>query len=304
MTVKELKEQLEKYDDSTEVFIEGDFMENLESIRRIRVNHRESYLGSDFLFTTRSLLNLYFQINDSPAGNELSPGQLQIASTIIFEESPRVACLAPTGYGKSEAVALAAAFCCAKYDEGIVIAAQTYKTAGIIMKTVIEHLFDSKLMSQELEIDNKEKLSRLKRERNKSTINFRGGGSITIVSLHGKDDDVSKAIGEHKRKVILDESPLLTAAEYLMVLKIMEGTGEYEDTFLFELGNAVNRNHFMFNVKSNPKYLRLDIPLDQAIAEGRLSLESVEEKRGLPFFEQFYLCQFPAADEIDSKGFR
>jgi hypothetical protein len=81
---------------------------------------------------------------------------------------------------------------------------------------------------------------------------------------------VSKAIGEHVPNVVLDESPLLTPTKYLLVLKMLEGTGDYDKTFLFELGNAVNRNHFLFNIKSNVQYLKLDISLDQAMREGRL----------------------------------
>src|SRR3712207_9004689 len=44
-------------------------------------------------------------------------------------------------------------------------------------------------------------------------------------------------------------------------------------TTLFRSGNAVNRNHFMHNVKYNPAYLKIDISLEQAIAEGRLRSE-------------------------------
>ncbi len=29
-----------------------------------------------------------------------------------------------------------------------------------------------------------------------------------------------------------------------------------------------------------------------------------EEKRGLPFFNEFYLCQFPDEEVIDAKGYR
>jgi hypothetical protein len=188
--------------------------------------------------------------------------------------------------------------------EPFIIASVKYGTSDIIMKKVIEHIFDSPQLIKELEIDSTQKLSTLKRERNKSAVNFKKGGSIKIISLHGADDDVSKAIGEHVPNVVLDESPLLTPTKYLLVLKMLEGTGDYDKTFLFELWNAVNRNHFLYNIKYNPQYLKIDISLEQAMKEGRLDEKSVEEKRGLPFFEQFYECKFPDEDEIDEKGYR
>src|SRR5205823_1227334 len=38
---------------------------------------------------------------------------------------------------------------------------------------------------------------------------------------------VPTAIGEHVPNIILDESPLLSPAKYLIILKILEGTGDY-----------------------------------------------------------------------------
>jgi hypothetical protein len=231
----------------------------------------------------------------------MSDGQVEIFATIFYKRKPRAAALAPTGYGKSEAVSMAVALRVHLYQDDFIIASVKFGTSEIIMKSVIEHIFDSPAIVANLEIDSAQRMSKLKREWIKNAVNFKRGGSIKIVSLHGADEDVSKAIGEHVPNVVLDESPLLTPTKYLLVLKMLEGTGDYHTTFLFELGNAVNRNHFMVNVKSNSKYLKLDISLAQAIAEGRLDRQSVEEKRGLPFFEQFYECTFPEEDEIDER---
>ncbi len=252
----------------------------------------------------RELLNYYFKINDKPAGDQMSDGQIWIVASILFKIKPRIACLAPTGYGKSEAVSMGVILRAYRYHEMFVVASVKYDTAGIIMKKIIEHLFDNPNITSELEIDTTKRLSQLKRERNKTSLNFKSGGGIKIVSLHGADADVSNAIGEHSPNVVLDESPLLTPSKYLIVLKVLEGTGKYEDSFLFELGNAINRNHFMQNVKFNSEYEHIDISLEQAIAEGRLDPKSIDEKRDLPNFEEFYLCKFPDEDEMDEKGYK
>lgn len=60
----------------------------------------------------------------------------------------------------------------------------------------------------------------------------------------------------------------------------------------------------MHNVKYNPAYYKIDISLEQAIREGRLDERSVEEKRGLPFFAEFYECKFPDEEGIDAKGYQ
>ncbi len=259
--------------------------------------------AKEIVKATRPLLKP-FKIFGKPANEQLSDGQVLIAGSIILKVHPRIACLAPTGYGKSEAVALGVEARAIYAREDFIIASVKYGTSDIIMGKVIDHLFDDDFLTYQIELVQGVKLDRLRRERKKEKIDFREGGSIKIVSLHGKDDDAAKAIGEHVPNIILDESPLLTASKYFQVLKILEGTGSYDNTFLFELGNAVNRNHFRQNVLSNPNYFKINISPEQAIAEGRLDPKSLEEKEGMPFYEQFYLNKFPEEDEMDEGGYR
>lgn len=258
---------------------------------------------SQLLEKTRILLQP-FKVYGKPANEVFSDGQCEIAGSIIFKVAPRIACLAPTGYGKSEAVACGVILRSIIKRENFIIASVKFGTADIIMDKVIEHLFDDEFLTYQLELEKGLRLDRLKRDRKKTAFSYREGGGIKIVSLHGKEDDLSKVIGVHAPNIILDESPLLTPAKYFQVLKILEGTGSYEDSFLFELGNAVNRNHFMRNVTNNPNYYKINIGLEQAISEGRLDRKSVEEKLGMPFFEQFYLNEFPEEDDMDDKGYR
>lgn len=252
---------------------------------------------------TDYLLSL-FKIGDKTALEAFSQGQRDIFEFIVFKDKPRGACLAPTGYGKTEAVACAVVICVVLLGEDFIIGSVKYGTSDIIMKAVIDHLFDSSLFYTQLELDGTTAFEDLKRERKKNHLNFKLGGSLQILSFHGSDTDNGLGIGKHAPNVILDESPLLTPMKYLQLVKITEGTGDYNKTFLFELGNALNRNHFLYNIKVNPRYKKIDISLEQAVAEGRLDMESVEEKRGMPLFNEFYLCKFPDENELDSKGYR
>jgi len=249
------------------------------------------------------LLSL-FKIGDKRASEVVTKGQFDIFCAILFKLNPRVACMSPTGYGKTEFVSMGVVACTTVMNEEFIIASVKYGTSDLIMKMAISHIFDNPLFSSQLEFDNNEKFERLKRERKADKVTFLGGGSLKVISLYGTDTDVGTAIGEHKPNVVLDESPLLHAVQYLQLKKILEGTGDYNKTFLMELGNAVNRNHFMQNILFNDDYLKLNIGLEQAIAEGRLDRRSVEENRGLPFFESFYECKFPDEEGVDSKGYR
>lgn len=260
-------------------------------------------LSQEILRKVRTLLNI-FKIDGKSAGDVMSDGQVEIAAAIILKINPRGASLAPTGYGKSESVSMGAIYRTIFFKEPFIIGSVKYGTSEIIMEKVIQHLFDDDFLLSQLELEKGQELQRLRRERRKNKLTFKKGGSLKIVSFHGAEEDVSQAIGEHAPNIILDESPLLTPSKYLQVLKILEGTGSYDETFLFELGNAVNRNHFMQNVLYNSNYYKISISLEQAIAEGRLDQRSVDEKRGLPFFAEFYECKFPDEDAIDAKGYR
>jgi len=174
-------------------------------------------LNSALLKQTRELLNL-FEINGKPAGDEMPDGQVEIAAAIAYKLNPRVACLAPTGYGKSEAISMGVILRAVQYREPFVIGSVKYGTSDIIMKKVIEHIFDRDYFIKQLEIDENQSLTELRRERNKSNVNFKQGGGIRIISLFGSEADVSKAIGEHAPNIVLDESPLLVPTKYLQLL--------------------------------------------------------------------------------------
>src|SRR2546421_3854197 len=95
------------------------------------------------LQATKELLNTFFLLNNKPAGDEMSEGQIAIAASIIYKMKPRAACLAPTGYGKSESVSMGVILRVVLKHEPFIIASVKYGTSDIIMKKIIEHIFDS-----------------------------------------------------------------------------------------------------------------------------------------------------------------
>lgn len=187
--------------------------------------------------------------------------------------------------------------------EQYVLASVKYSTSSIMMKMVIDHLFDHPVFYSQLESQNETDFDRLKEKRTKEELRFKDGGSLMIVSLHGSDEKMSQTIGQHKKKIILDESPLLTFGQYSQIIKMMSGY-KYDETHLVEIGNTLGNNHFKQNLLSNPNYQAIRVSLNCALREGRIDPKTVEEAKGLPFFEQFYECKFPAEDVMDAAGFR
>ncbi len=251
--------------------------------------------------TLLKLLDLFI-VRGQKATDAFTPSQKDLYLKIVLHQSNRQAVLGPTGYGKTEVISVAVVVLTALMGMDYVVVSVKYGTSGILMKMVIDHLFDNILTRSELMIE-LGKQERLKDKKTKEEIRFRGGGRLRIASLHGADVNVSQTIGEHAPHIVLDESPLLTPAKYAQVIKILAGY-KYEETHLVELGNAIGDNHFRAHFEHDTGYEPTLISLETAMSEGRLDPKQVEAARVLPMFDEFYNCKFPDRNEIDEKGYR
>lgn len=206
----------------------------------------------------------------------------------------------PTQYGKSLSVAVALILSAAVLNEKWAIIAPNADKAEIIMGYVIQHLFDSPLFWSQLVMDNP--LEKLKQERNKTRITFKGGGEIRIYSADAKNRRaVTKSLtGFGSRNIILDESSLIPNDLYGMVKRMLGG---HKDNFLLEIGNPFERNHF-YRTWQDPLYYKIYIDYQEALKEGRYTVAYIEEMRKEAFFDVLYACVFPAEAEIMEGGWR
>jgi hypothetical protein len=78
--------------------------------------------------------------------------------------------------------------------------------------------------------------------------------------------------------------------------------GGHKDNFLFEIGNAMRRNHF-FRASLDPNYHHINIDCHRGILEGRITKEFVEEMRTKPMFSMLYENKFPPQDAVDTSGY-
>ncbi len=229
---------------------------------------------------------------------KLTEGQQGIFKTILKREPRRNAIITPTRYGKSLTTALAVLMRAMWYPEKWAIVAPSEKQAKIIINYAIQHLFDNELFIAQLELDTS--IERLKRERSKSRLTFIEGGEIFILSgdARNKARVGESLMGFGAPNLIIDESSLIDDDIYAKAKRMVGG---HKDNFILEIGNPFRRNHFL-RTWLDPNYNKIKIDWKQAVDEGRMSREFVEEMRNEAFFDILYNCNFPDESEVDERG--
>lgn len=172
------------------------------------------------------------------------------------------------------------------------------------MSYVIDHVFDVPEFVEQLELDRGEKLDRLKRERSKNHLTFKGGGGVQTLTLDAKNGkkNIESVMGFGSQRIVLDESSLIPDPLYATVKRMLGGYG-YRDAQIFEIGNPFYRNHF-YRTWHSSRYTKIFLDYNDGLREGRYSEEFIEEMREEAFFDIFYECKFPPEDVIDERGYR
>lgn len=245
----------------------------------------------------------YKNYNNQPFA--LTDGQAEIFEVISKRKYPRVHTLSYTQYGKSDTVAMAVLTRVTTYAEKWAIVAPSNKKARIIMSYIIGHVFDNEYTTSLFEVDKGESVDRIRRERSKERLTFKHPngqiGEVFTISSEGKrtKDLLDALMGFGAPNVIVDESSLI---DDIQMVGIMRMLGGHKDNFLFEIGNAMRRNHF-FKTSLDPRYHHINIDCYQGIREGRITEDFVDEMRGKPMFAMLYENKFPAQDAVDSSGY-
>lgn len=251
--------------------------------------------------TAKDLCASFFK-NDDGQPFQLSDGQADIWNCIAYKTHTRNQIMTTTQYGKSETVSMAVVLRAITYKENWLILAGDQNKTEIIMGKCITHLFDNPALESQIDytgIDNKE---RLKFQRSREKINFVGGGSIKTLTADARNRKRVKETlaGQGARNIVQDESALIPDDLQAMVMRMLGG---FKDAFLLKIGNPFYRNHFL-NSWQSERYHKIKIDYHQALAEGRLTDEFIEEMRPLPFFDVLYGVEFPDSDEMLTGGYR
>ncbi len=252
----------------------------------------------------QQIVTAYFK-NDRGEPYKLTDGQADLFRLVYEPEYTRVGVKAITQYGKSDVVALALDKIATEKRERrekILIVSPSEKQSGIIMGYVIQHLFDHPYLQKSIEFDGS--LERLRRERSKKRITFTGGSEIFILTAIAKEvrKEATSLMGFGATIVVVDERGLLPQKMYNKVLRMVGGTGGK----IIQLGNPFPGVGFEEKVFKNPRYTTLTVNDEQALAEGRVTQEfldeAAEEYGGEDSIDYiiFYKCKFPESGAEDA----
>lgn len=231
---------------------------------------------------------------------KLSKGQEDIFRLVFDPKIKRVAIKATTQYGKSEVASMALITIAVERKEKILVVAPSAKQAGIIMGKVIEHLFHHPLLTGMIDYSALT-VERLRQERSKTRVTFKNGSEIMILTAEAKhiSQEAKNLMGFGATIVLIDESSLIPD---IMFSKILRMVGGLERGKIIQLGNPFENNHFGRAFESK-LYQTLSINWKQALAEGRLTQDFLDEARETMSdldWEVFYECNFPAGGSEDS----
>lgn len=243
----------------------------------------------------------YFK-NDYGEPFEATDSQADIFLTIYTRKFKRNQIIASTQFGKSDTVSMALILRSYTFSENWSIVSGSKDKARIIMTKVIQHIFDHKTFFEKLEIDKDMPLDRLRRERSKDHVTWKGGGGIKVFTANTKNkNSVKEALtGYGSPNIVEDEASLIPNDVQAMILRMLGG---HQDNFLLKIGNPFYRNHFYKTWKQS-NYNRIFIDYKKALKEGRYTLDFIEEMRNEPFFDVLYECKFPDEDEMLEGGYR
>lgn len=163
------------------------------------------------------------------------------------------------------------------------------------MDYLIRHIFDNDFTKSRFVMEKGESEEAIRRHRRKDRINFKlPDGTLSEILVATAEN----ALGFGAPNVVEDESALISSQDHSMVMRML---GAQTDNFLCKIGNPFDSDHFRASYEDD-NYMKIIIDYKDAIREGRLTEDFVEEMRKQPNFGVLYEVKFPPRDQIDQDG--
>lgn len=232
--------------------------------------------------------------------------QKKIINAIMTKKPKRLLIWASTRAGKSLSVALGSLMLAIiKPGEKIRIIAPTEEHSRIIMNYILEHLGDDKHLVKQLSKATKyadgDTVERLSKELSRERITFKNNSEISILTANILQEGRS-LIGMGGTTVIVDECEMIPID--IVRSKILRMLGDSKDAQLILISNPTTRG-YMYSVKDDSNYDKLKITWKQAVKEGRLTKEFIDEVKSKLTAEEFdiwYNCEYPT--DLNETPFR
>jgi hypothetical protein len=252
-------------------------------------------------FPSKYFLRAYINFKDDKGKDfELTPGQEEIFRVIYEPSISRAVIKTITQYGKSEVASMALISAMSERREKVLVLSPSMKQSSIIMGKMIQHLFDNPKILGMLEYTGS-KLEQLKEERSKSRVTLKNGSEVMMLTAEATTvaREARNLMGFGASVVLVDESALIPDPLFSKILRMVGGV---KDGKLIQLGNPFEDNHFGRAFKSD-RYEKVSIDWRQALAEGRITQEFLNEAREEMSeldWTIFYECKFPEAGAEDA----
>ena len=235
-------------------------------------------------------------------GYTLKDGQLKIVGSVLDPQIKRLIVSAVTQYGKTRAVAIGVLlYILVNENKRILFIAPTIDQTNIIRNYVSEHIAASRQLASLVNRPRRSSPEDLKNEMSKKRLTLKNGCEIITLTAHGAGEEPGKQLmGFGGDVIVVDEACLILDEVYRKRIKRMLGSNP--NSKLIILVNPWHRRNFAFRAWRNPKFKRIHIDWRQAVSEGRVTEEFIEDMRqelSEYEFKVLYASEF-AEDSEDS----
>lgn len=254
---------------------------------------------------TQAIQLLVSSLYKNSKGEKFIPtqGQCDIFEAVTNPKYKWVWLSAPTRYGKSDTLGMSLIYLAAFHGLKIPIVAGSQEKANKIMEYIVAHLADHPVLSEGLINVDANQVEKLKVRVSKEALRWHSGGWIYITSVDSRNvtKEGEGVVGEGGDVVVLEEAGLIRRPEqFSKIVRMVEGDWGK----MIMSGNAIENSVFetAFN---DPSYYKVRVTLDQAIKEGRINEERLEQQKKYTTardWKRYYLVEFPEDD--DGKVFR
>jgi predicted phage terminase large subunit-like protein len=209
---------------------------------------------------------------------------------------------APTRYGKSETLAIAAILLAVLYHLKVPIVAGSKAKAEKIMEYVIAHLGDHPDISDGLlNLNNMTNVDKLKVQASQQALKWKTGGWIYVTSIDSKSiqSEGEGVVGEGGDVILLEEAGLIKRKEqYSKVVRMIETDSGWGKIVMS--GNCKEKSIFE-DAWNDELFTKVRISLKQAIKEGRIDTTLLAQKKTQTTtkdWKRYYLVRFPKSNEF------
>lgn len=235
---------------------------------------------------------------------DLTPLQAQLFEYIRNMKYRRVEIRTTTQWGKSLVVALAVLWVAKKHKLRVLILAPTEEQSKIIMRYLLQFIYASSFFTRGLtDVKNVE---RMKTERKKGALVWADGTSIRVFTVSASNTsgvEGKNIMGQGADLIVVDEAGLIPNNHFAKILRMLGGNAQ--NSRLIKIGNPFikwdgDKPHHFYKSSVSDRYIHFHVDYKDAIREGRLTDDFVEEAKNdmSPLdFKVLYEVEFPDRED-------